>query len=149
DRADVGWAPRSRGSPDPMTPPTPETPHDLIRRLAQECAVVVFDLDGVVREFAPTTLESVATTLGVSRGDFLAVAFAPELLRPVVTGRATFAHWCRQITSALEGQGTAPDLAREAVRRWVSDRGAPVVETVELMAELEEDGRQVFLFTNG
>ncbi len=121
----------------------------MIRRLAKGCTVVVFDLDGVVREFAPTTSESVAADLGLSHGEFLALAFAPDLLRPVVTGRTTFEHWCGQIVSALEDQGTAPDAAQEAVRRWVSDRGAPVAETVELIAELEEDGRQVFLFTNG
>ncbi|WP_109471551.1 HAD family hydrolase [Ornithinimicrobium cavernae] len=137
------------GDHDGGSQPAADAPHGTIRRLAQGCAVVVFDLDGVVREFAPTTSESVAADLGLTAEEFLALAFAPELLRPVVTGRTTFAQWCSQIVAVLVGRGTDPDRAQESVARWVADRGAPVAETVELMAELEEDGRQVFLFTNG
>ncbi|WP_162802288.1 HAD family hydrolase [Ornithinimicrobium murale] len=132
-----------------MSLPTPDAPHATIRRLAQDCAVVVFDLDGVVREFAPSNSASVAAGLGMSPQEFLDLALAPELLRPVVTGRTTFRQWCDQIASALVERGARSDLARESVQHWIADRGAPVAETVELMAELEKDGRQVFLFTNG
>lgn len=124
-------------------------PHDTIRRLAQDREVVVFDLDGVLREFAPDTTDAVSADLGLGREEFLELAFAAELLRPVVTGRATFATWCGQIRDALVERGTSRGRAEEAVHRWVADRGVPVAETVELAADLEREGRAVFVFTNG
>ncbi|MCK0113600.1 HAD-IA family hydrolase [Ornithinimicrobium sp. F0845] len=124
-------------------------PHDTIRRRARDCGVVVFDLDGVIREFGPATTEAVAADLGLTADDFLALAFAPDLIEPVVTGQRTFAGWCGLIRDALVARDIPPAAAEEAVTRWVADRGVPVAETVELMRELEEDGAAVFVFTNG
>lgn len=132
---------------EPQVPPV--EPHARLRQLAQECEVVVFDLDGVVREFGLGTTETVAATVGVSTTQFLRVAFAPDLLRPVVTGRTTFVTWCEQIRAELVARGTDEAVARAAVEAWVADRGVPVAETVDLIAELRAGGRTVLVFTNG
>lgn len=124
-------------------------PYDTIRRLAQDREVVVFDLDGVLREFLPDTTDAVCADLGMVRREFLELAFAPELLRPVVTGRATFETWLGWIRDALVERGTAPEAAQDGLNRWVADRGVPVAETAEFAAQLESEGRAVFVFTNG
>lgn len=124
-------------------------PHARLRHRAAECEVVLFDLDGVVREFPLGTSEAVAAAVGLRVSEFLEVVFAPELLAPVVTGRTTFATWCEQIRSELVARGADPALAQESVDRWVADRGVPIPETVELIADLRAAGRAVFVFTNG
>ena len=124
-------------------------PHDAIRRRARECRVVVFDLDGVIREFGPATTEQIAADLGLSARAFLELAFADDLIEPVIVGRRTFARWCELIVDELVARGIPSVTAQEAVQRWIADRGVPVAETLELISELEADGKQVFVFTNG
>lgn len=126
-----------------------ESVHAVIRRRAAASVAVVFDLDGVIREFGPATTQRVAAEVGLGPQEFLALAFAEDLLEPVVTGRRTFAAWCGLIRDELVARGTATAAAEDAVRRWVADRGTPVAETVELMAELQTSGTAVFVFTNG
>ena len=111
--------------------------------------MAVFDLDGVIREFGPDTTKEIAADIGLSADDFLALAFAADLIEPVVTGGRTFASWCARIREDLVARGVPPAAAEGAVSRWVADRGVPVADTVELMRDLEEDGKAVFVFTNG
>lgn len=111
--------------------------------------MVVFDLDGVLRTFRPDTTDALSADLGITRQEFLELAFAPELLRPVVTGAVTFVTWCGQIRDALVERGAAPEAVEVALDGWLAHRGEPVAETVELAAELAAGGRAVFVFTNG
>ncbi|WP_256839362.1 HAD family hydrolase [Ornithinimicrobium faecis] len=126
-----------------------ESVHAVIRRRAAASAAVVFDLDGVVREFGPATTQTVAAEVGLEPQEFLALAFAEDLLEPVITGRRTFAAWCGLIRDELVARGAAAATAEGAVRSWVADRGTPVAETAALMAELQASGTAVFVFTNG
>lgn len=123
--------------------------HDVIRRRSRECAVVVFDLDGVIREFGPATTEQVATSLGMLPREFLEIAFAMDMVEPVVIGRRTFTEWCQLIRDALVARGAPVAAAAAAVQTWVADRGAPVPETLALLDELTAAGTPVLLFTNG
>lgn len=126
-----------------------EPVHDAIRRLAADSVAVVFDLDGVLRDFAPDTTDAVAAGMGMTRHDYLRLVFDSGVLADVTTGRRTFASWCQRIEADLIERGVGAALAAESVRRWVADRGAPVPATVELAAELQAGGQAVFVFTNG
>lgn len=123
--------------------------HATLRRLAADCVAVVFDLEGVLRHFAPDTTQAVAAAVGMTHEGFLRLAFDPAVVTDAVIGKSTFASWCRRVEGDLLERGVDPGVAAEAVRRWVADRGAPVPATVELAAELEAGGRAVFVFTNG
>ena len=127
----------------------PEPVHAVIRRHAPTSVAVVFDLDGVIREFGPATTQRIAAEVGLAPQEFLALAFDEDLLEPVVTGRRTFGAWCGLIRDELVARGTAAATAENAVQSWAADRGRPVAETVALIAELQASGTAVFVFTNG
>lgn len=111
---------------------------------------MVFDLDGVVRDFAQgSPVAEIEAELGLVEGGFFEVAFGADYLGEVVTGRMTFQRWMASIGELLVERGAEPAAARAAVQRWVAHRGTPVTETVSLIAELQVTGRDCFLFTNG
>lgn len=56
---------------------------------------VVFDLDGVLRHFAPEHVAEIEADHGLLAGSIHAAAFAPALLDPVITGRVRRADWVR------------------------------------------------------
>ncbi|MDQ3357615.1 MAG: haloacid dehalogenase [Actinomycetota bacterium] len=121
-----------------------------VRRGTRDCSVVVFDLDDVVRDFAEgSPTPGIEADLGLPTGGFAAVAFATEHLHPAVTGQVTFARWMDGILTRLVDDGAEPEAARRAMDSWVAHRGTPIAETVDLICELEGQGRHCFLFTNG
>ncbi|EWT01247.1 hydrolase [Intrasporangium oryzae NRRL B-24470] len=113
----------------------------------------VFDLDGVVRDFAPGDANAaIEAALGLPAGHVAATAFRPDLLLPTITGRQTFDEWYAAICLAL---GPAvPEPARAAridehMEAWRAHRGTPVEETVERLRSLRADGHRTYVFTNG
>lgn len=120
-------------------------------------AAYVFDLDGVVRDFAPRSPDAaIEAALGLPAGSVAATAFRPELLHPTVTGRQTFEQWYAAVCAALAGAvphmaGAEPADARvrEHMAAWRSHRGSPVEETVARLEALRADGHRTYVFTNG
>ncbi|MBC9820924.1 HAD family hydrolase [Terrabacter sp. MAHUQ-38] len=110
----------------------------------------VFDLDGVVRDFATGDASpAIEAALGLPAGHVSATAFRSELLVPTVTGRQTFAEWYAAICTALEEVVPEPDRVREHMEQWRAHRGSVIEETVERLETLRADGHRTYVFTNG
>jgi putative hydrolase of the HAD superfamily len=110
----------------------------------------VFDLDGVVREFAPGDADpAIEAALGLPAGRVSATAFRSELLLPTITGRRSFDQWYAAICAALEEIVPEPALVREHMTRWREHRGSVIDETVERLETLRSGGHRTYVFTNG
>lgn len=140
---------------DPASPTQPRRYADSlveVRRLALDprCRAVVFDLDGVIRDFVEgdPSMEN-DEQLGLGTGATYRTLFARDLLDDVTSGRSTFARWTQLATDRFVGQGVARPVAEEVVARWVAYRGNPVPDTVALIEDLTQRGRECFVFTNG
>ena len=115
-----------------------------------EHAAYVFDLDGVVRDFAPGDANpAIEAALGLPAGHVAATAFRSELLLPTITGRRSFDQWFAAICSELEHVVPEPERVREHMEAWRSHRGTAVDETVERLEALRSDGHRTYVFTNG
>lgn len=110
----------------------------------------VFDLDGVVRDFAPgDPSAAIEAALGLPTGHVAATAFHSDLLTPTITGRQTFDDWYAAICAALEDATPEPHRVREHMERWRANRGTVIDETVERLGELRSAGHRTYVFTNG
>ena len=113
-------------------------------------AAHVFDLDGVVRDFAPgDPSPAIEAALGLPGGHVAATAFRSELLLPTITGRQSFDDWFAAICAALEAAVPEPDRVRHHMERWRANRGTVIDETVERLEALRSDGHRTYVFTNG
>jgi putative hydrolase of the HAD superfamily len=116
----------------------------------REHTAYVFDLDGVVRDFAPGDVcPAIEVALGLPAGHVSATAFRRDLLLPTITGRRTFEQWYAAICGALEEVVPEPDLVRQHMRRWREHRGSVVDETVGRLEALRVGGNRTYVFTNG
>lgn len=116
----------------------------------REHAAYVFDLDGVVRDFAPgDTDPSIEAALGLPAGTVAATAFRPDLLGPTVVGRQSFGQWYAAVCRELEHLVPEPGRVHEHMQRWRAHRGTPVDETVERLDALRSQGHRTYVFTNG
>jgi putative hydrolase of the HAD superfamily len=113
-------------------------------------AAYVFDLDGVVRDFAPGDANpAIEAALGLPAGHVAATAFRSELLLPTITGRRSFDDWYAAICSALEEVVPEPARVREHMASWREHRGTVIDETVERLEALRSGGHRTYVFTNG
>jgi putative hydrolase of the HAD superfamily len=113
-------------------------------------AAYVFDLDGVVRDFAPDdAAPAIEAALGLPAGHVSAVAFRPDLLLPTITGRQGFDDWYAAICAALREVVPEPARVHEHMERWRAHRGSVIDETVERLETLHADGHRTYVFTNG
>lgn len=119
-------------------------------RRVREHAAYVFDLDGVVRDFAPGDQNPlIEASLSLPPGTVAATAFRPDLLEPTITGQHSFDEWYAAICLALEAAVPEPDRVREHMERWRAHRGSPIDETVERLRTLRDGGHRTYVFTNG
>lgn len=110
----------------------------------------VFDLDGVVRDFTPGSVDAtIEQALALTAGTVSAMAFRPDLVEPAITGRVSFEQWCAGICAGLERVVTEPGRVRGQLQAWVDYRGEPIPETVERLTSLRAAGRRTYVFTNG
>jgi putative hydrolase of the HAD superfamily len=93
---------------------------------------VVCDLDGVVRRFDRPHQAAIEAEHGLPPGAIAALAFAPELLVPAITGAVSDEGWRASITSALRRRYPLIDAAA-AVAAWSASPGAPDEEVVALL----------------
>ncbi len=116
----------------------------------REHTAYVFDLDGVVRDFAPGDANpAIEAALGLPSGQVAATAFRPDLLLPTITGQQTFETWFAAICGALEEIVPEPVRVREHMEAWRAHRGTVVEETVERLSALRAGGHRTYVFTNG
>lgn len=66
-----------------------------------------------------------------------------------MTGRMTFAAWRGAIAAELNDRTGQAAQVETVVQQWVDYRGAVIPETLELLDTWRDEGRAVFLFTNG
>ncbi|WP_295100980.1 HAD family hydrolase [uncultured Microbacterium sp.] len=118
----VGVAPRYR---DPMPP---------IRAM-------LFDLDGVVRHFDPENVASIERAHELEPGAIEAIAFAPDHLEPVTTGKISRREWVERVGAEL---GNA-----EAAEAWGSQPFHVDEELLGLVDELRASGIRTAILTNG
>jgi HAD superfamily hydrolase (TIGR01509 family) len=110
-------------------------------------AVVVLDLDGVLRHWDPAIIRTAETGARLPAGSLAAVAFGDaDLLRAAVTGAITDEEWRASITGRL-GDQFGQDAAMDAVAAWSAPAGEVVPEVLVLVREVR--GRvPVALFSN-
>lgn len=95
---------------------------------------VIFDLDGVIREWNNQVADDLEGAAGIEPGTLLALAFSAELGPAAVTGALSWERWMERISAryiASHGERAAP-----IVRAWGADYGTLVPEMVELVAEV-------------
>lgn len=112
--------------------------------------VIVFDLDGVVREFRSDAADDIIEArLDLPKGAVAEAAFdGPELVE-AITGRINFEQWADSIVDRLSRKHPDAEKVRSEFARWIEYRGDLVPETISLLDELNENGYAVFAFTNG
>jgi putative hydrolase of the HAD superfamily len=115
-----------------------------------EHAAYVFDLDGVVRDFAPGDASpAIEAALGLPAGQVASTAFGSELLLPTITGRRSFDAWFDAICTELEHVVPEPARVRHHMEAWRTHRGTVVDETVERLEALRSEGHRTYVFTTG
>ena len=104
-------------------------------------STVLLDLDGVIRHFDADHVHDVEQSHGLEPGVLAAVAFDPELLGLVTTGRISRSEWIRRIGATVGHD--------EAAQELLSARG--VIDRVMLadVEALRHRGLCVALLTNG
>ena len=91
--------------------------------------IVLTDLDGVIRRWPDSLLDSVEDTYGLARGSLARAAFDKTVLSDAITGRVTDSEWRKRVVGRLASQ-TDPATAAAAVAAWSSSPG--VVDTAAL-----------------
>ncbi|EWT04691.1 hypothetical protein N864_02220 [Intrasporangium chromatireducens Q5-1] len=108
-----------------------------------EPAAYVFDLDGVVRDFAPGSPDGhIEAALGLPAGGLAGLAFRSDLIEPTITGQQTFEQWYASLCRALEEVVPEPARIHEHMQLWRRHRGTPVAETVERIRALRDEGHR-------
>lgn len=102
---------------------------------------VVFDLDGVLRNFDATSLAEIEHRHGLDSGVIEATAFAHPLLYQVTTGQIRRSDWVTQV-GLIVG---SPAAAQE----WGAQTSMPDPEVLALTDELRGQGNTVAILTNG
>ena len=106
---------------------------------------IVVDLDGVLRTWARRSLTDLEAAHGLPGGSMAAAAFAPERLRPAITGRVSDEEWRAGIRAELTDRYGPGGAA--AVEEWTRNPGELVPEVVELVAR-QRPRRTVAVLTN-
>ncbi len=102
---------------------------------------VLLDLDGVVRHFDQSYVAEVENRHGLAEGSLNDVAFEPELLDRVVTGRISRSDWIGEVGGRV-GSSDA------AVERF-ADVGTVDEAMLEVVDGLRSAGTTVAVLTNG
>ncbi|BCJ34759.1 haloacid dehalogenase [Actinocatenispora thailandica] len=116
--------------------------------MRERCQALVLDMDGVLRRFDPANEQAVAATHGLPAGMLTDLAFEPDRLRAVLTGRASHAEWLASVTDALAAATDDRQRAEQAVAAWSAYRGAVVPEVLDAVRAVRSAGVPVLLASN-
>lgn len=103
--------------------------------------VLFIDLDGVIRLFEPGYIAWMEDELGLPRGAFAEVAFGPELIGLVTTGRITAEEWRVETGRRLRALRPGLDVD-ELIRLWDEQ---PVRVDDEVLALVRAVRQQAFV----
>ena len=102
---------------------------------------VVFDLDGVIRNFPEAATADVEMEYGLPSGTLNAAAFDPARLERLTTGKISRLTWIKEIGKSIG--------STEAAKAW--GRIEPVVDrdVLQLLDDLQRAGITTAILTNG
>lgn len=106
---------------------------------------VILDLDGVLRRFPAQA--RVERERGHPVGTVANVAFTPDLLGPVTTGRMTHEEWCARAAERLGDLWGDRSAAQELVDAWSAEPGEIDAAVLDLVREARQEV-PVVLLTN-
>ncbi len=116
------------------------------RTVPDRVGTVVFDLDGVIRQWNDDELDDVETAHGLPARSILEVAFGPDLGRAATTGQLTYRQWMDEIrVRVLDRFG--PD-AVGALDAWEVNVGRVDVGMLEVLRRVRSV-TTVALLSNG
>lgn len=93
---------------------------------------VLFDLDGVIRQWDPRDIARAETETGLPSGSFWPIAFEPTLLMRAVTGQITDGEWRQETKGRLRAAHPEAD-ADLAVQLWADAIGQVDEEVLDIV----------------
>jgi putative hydrolase of the HAD superfamily len=107
---------------------------------------ILFDFDGVIRQWDESDLWTFETEANIERGTVFAVAFSKELHAPLTRGELTWAQWKDETERILvESHGA---FIRPIVRRFFAFEGRIDLDMVKLIKQLPKNLRLGILTNN-
>lgn len=107
---------------------------------------VIFDLDGVIRQWNDDDLDQVEEAYGLAPRTILGVAFSADLGPAAVTGRLTHPEWMAAVRARIVAEH-GPEVVG-AIDAWERNVGRVDVEMLELLRATRRRTR-VALLSNG
>lgn len=107
---------------------------------------VIFDLDGVIRDWNDVEMSEVEVAYGLEPRTILAVGFEPELGEAVMTGRIDYRTWMDTIRERV--LATHGDGVRGALDEWEANVGLVDVPMLEVLRAVRRHAT-VALLSNG
>ncbi|HEX6870311.1 MAG TPA: HAD-IA family hydrolase [Micromonosporaceae bacterium] len=114
----------------------------------QQPDALLLDLDGVLRVFDPSVVETVERDFGLPAGALTVSAFAWGRIQPALVGQVSHEDWLDAIATDLAEVAGGIKPARAAVAQWQVDRGQVVPELLAFVREIRASGVPVALATN-
>jgi len=108
--------------------------------------VVIFDLDGVIRDWNDEELAVLETSFGLEAGEIVTVAFEGGLGRAATTGELTYRAWMDEIRRRIMARHGAGVAA--ALDEWERNVGRVDTEMLRLLRRVREQVPAVVL-SNG
>ena len=107
---------------------------------------ILFDFDGVIRQWDESDLWTFETEANIERGTVFAVAFSKELHAPLTRGELTWVQWKDETERILvESHGA---FIRPIVKRFFAFEGRIDLEMVKLIKQLPKNLRLGILTNN-
>ena len=107
---------------------------------------ILFDFDGVIRQWDESDLWTFETEANIERGTVFAVAFSKELHAPLTRGELTWAQWKDETERILvESHGA---FIRPIVKRFFAFEGRIDLDMVKLIKQLPKNLRLGILTNN-
>ena len=107
---------------------------------------ILFDFDGVIRQWDQSDLWTFETEANIERGTVFAVAFSKELHAPLTRGELTWAQWKDETERILvESHGA---FIRPIVKRFFAFEGRIDLDMVKLIKQLPKNLRLGILTNN-